>query len=59
MKILGLLMLFSGWGLVLSALALLRTPTARAGFVAIAIAIELLGLFLLFRGHMPVSGDRR
>ena len=59
MKIFGLLMLFSGWGLVVSALVLLRIPAARAGFVAVAIAIELLGLFLLFRAHMPVRGDGR
>jgi hypothetical protein len=59
MKILGLLLLFSGWGLVLSALALLGTAAARGGFIAAGVAIELLGLFLLFRGHLQARGDRR
>lgn len=59
MKILGLLLLLSGWGLVLSALALLRSPAPRAGFIAAALAIEAVGLVVMFLAHLQPRGDRR
>jgi hypothetical protein len=59
MKILGLLLLFSGWGLVMSALALLRAPGPRVAFIATAMVVEALGLAVMFKAHLPARGDRR
>lgn len=59
MKTLGLLLLFSGWLLVLAALVLLNTLAKRAGFITAGVAIEILGLGLLFRSQLLAVGDRR
>jgi hypothetical protein len=52
MKLGGFLLLLSGWGIVIAALALLHghmvSPFIYAGF-----AVEILGLALVFRGHLP------
>ena len=57
MKIGGFLLLLSGWGIVMAALALLHghmvPPFIYAGF-----AVEILGLVLVFRGHLPENEDR-
>lgn len=56
MKLGGFLLLLSGWGIVIAALALLHghvvTPFIYAGFV-----VEILGLVLVFRGHLPPGED--
>lgn len=51
MKILGFVLLLAGWGIVLSALALLPTMATRGTFVAAAIGVEILGLVLVVRSH--------
>ncbi len=56
MKLGGFLLLLSGWGIVIATLALLHghvvAPFIYAGFV-----VEVLGLVLVFRGHLPPSED--
>lgn len=52
MKIAGLLMMPSGWFIVLAALALLRSFRAQESFIAAGMAVEILGLALLTRSHL-------
>jgi hypothetical protein len=58
MKTAGLLLLLSGWLLVLAALALLAPGVARNAFVAAGIAVEVLGLALALRAHLQPRSDR-
>jgi hypothetical protein len=51
MRLVGFLLLLAGWFLVLSALVLLAAPVSRATFVFAGIAVEALGLILVFRSH--------
>ena len=51
MKVVSLLLLLAGWFLVLAAVVLLVSPPSRAGFVLAGIAVEALGLILIFRSH--------
>ena len=59
MKLAGILLLLAGWAIVISALVLLRSRSALTGFVLAGTAVELLGLFLLFRSHLHVSEEDR
>jgi hypothetical protein len=57
MKTAGFLLLPAGWLLTIAALVLLRASGARNAFVLAGIAVELLGMFLVFRAHLaPGSG---
>lgn len=56
MKLGGFLLLLSGWGIVIAALVLLHGGTAFA-FVYAGVAIEIMGIVLVFRGHLPPSED--
>lgn len=58
MKLLGFLLLLSGWGIVAAALALLR-GAGVPGFVIAGFAIEVLGLVLVLRAHLPLVEDRQ
>jgi hypothetical protein len=58
MKLAGFLLLPSGWGLTLAALGWLKPGTPQEAFVLAGIGVELLGIVLVFRAHMPVKGDR-
>ncbi len=58
MKITGFLLLLAGWGLVLSALALLRSVPAETGFVLAGIAVEGLGMGLVARAHSILPEDQ-
>ncbi|HKV04029.1 MAG TPA: hypothetical protein VJO53_02855 [Candidatus Acidoferrales bacterium] len=51
MKILGFLLLLSGWGIVLTAVALLVADAPRAAFVLAGIGVEIVGLVLVIRSH--------
>ena len=53
MKFVGFLLMLAGWLLVLAALEMLNAATARALFVLAGIAIEVLGLALVFRANLP------
>ena len=56
MKLGGFLLLLSGWGIVLAALAMLH-GTATSIFVLSGVAVEILGLVFVARTHLPVRGD--
>jgi hypothetical protein len=51
LKLIGCLLLLSGWFLVLAALVMLPAFTQRAAFIAAGMAIEILGLVLLTRAY--------
>ncbi len=55
MKLAGLLLLVAGWGIVISAVALLPSPMARAGFVLAGMVVELLGLNLMVYSHLVLK----
>ncbi len=55
MKLAGLLLLVAGWGIVISAVALLPSPMARAGFVLSGMVVELLGLSLMVYSHLVLN----
>jgi hypothetical protein len=71
MRLTGLLLLVSGWAIVLAAFVMLGAamPRAafvmlgaampRAAFVAAGVAIEILGLGLVARSHVSVREARR
>jgi len=48
----------AGGALVLSAVALLASAVPRTGFVLAGVGIEILGLVLVARAHLPEHGDR-
>ncbi len=56
MKLGGFLLLLSGWGIVVTALVLLHGHAVLA-FVYAGIAVEIMGMVLVFRGHLPPSED--
>jgi uncharacterized membrane protein YccC len=57
-KIFGFLLLLAGWGLVLSALALLTASVPRAAFVLAGLGVEIVGLALVMRAHLVSQGAR-
>ena len=57
MRLAGFLLSFSGWIIVVGALALLLAAGARTIFVLLGMAVELLGLILVFRSHLIVRGE--
>ncbi len=57
MKILGLLLLVSGWIIVLAAIALLPAGTPRAVFALAGIGVEIVGLALFIRAHPLSRGE--
>lgn len=59
MKLAGLLLLVAGWVIVLSAIALLPPASSRSAFVLAGLGIELLGLALAIRAHIPEFEERR
>jgi uncharacterized membrane protein YccF (DUF307 family) len=54
----GFLLLTMGWILVLSAIVLLKQPSARDGFVLAGLAVEALGLTLVVRAHIAPKPER-
>ena len=58
MKAAGFAFLFTGWLIVLAAMALLRTGgPLRASFALAGVAVEGLGLLLAVRGHLSERGS--
>jgi hypothetical protein len=53
MKIAGFFLLLAGWLLSLAPAILLHPGAAEGAFVLVAVAVEVLGLTLLFRAHLP------
>ncbi len=58
MKLIGFLLLLAGWLLTLAALEMLHSPTPRACFVLAGVAVEILGLALVFRANLTSSEAR-
>ncbi|MDQ2898203.1 MAG: hypothetical protein M3Y07_00195 [Acidobacteriota bacterium] len=59
MKLAGLLLLTAGWIIVLAAMTILKSPDSRAIFPIAGFGVELLGLVLAARGHLPVRETGR
>jgi divalent metal cation (Fe/Co/Zn/Cd) transporter len=59
MRIAGFLLLLAGWGIVLSAIALLSSPSQIAGFVTAGMGVEAIGLVLEIRSHRLLRRERR
>jgi hypothetical protein len=59
MKFLGFALLYSGWLIVVAALALLQGGTSRVVFVLAGVAVEALGLGLAIRGHLAPAREAR
>lgn len=58
MKITGVLLLVTGWLLVLCALIMLPPGLARNAFVLAGLGVEAMGLTLAVRAHLPERADR-
>ncbi len=58
MKIAGFLLSIAGWLLAILPVVLLRTEASRAVFILAALAVQVLGLVLVFRAHGPARGGR-
>lgn len=59
MKLTGFLLLACGWIIVLAAIALLPVGPFEVTFVLLALAVQVLGLTLVFRAHLLPGGERR
>ena len=59
MKAVGFLMLLAGWFLVVAAIVLFAAPPLQATFVLAGIAVETLGLILVFRSHLIPREEKR
>jgi len=57
MKAVGLLLMPSGWVIVLTALAVLPAGPARGAFALAGLGVQALGLVLFARTHVPARGD--
>ena len=58
MRLAGFLLLLSGWGIVLSAVALLASALTRDCFVLAGMGVETVGLILVMRSHPLLPGER-
>jgi len=58
MKLLGFLLLLSGWGIVETALHLLHR-NALSAFILAGLGVEILGLALVARAHLPPAEASR
>jgi hypothetical protein len=59
MKIAGFLLLLAGWGIVITAVSLLRASAPRGAFVAAGMGVEILGLVLAARAHVLGRGRKK
>ncbi len=59
MKFAGFTLLFAGWIIVLTAVALLASAGARGAFILAGMVVELLGLGLVTRAHLQWPGVRQ
>jgi len=57
MKLAGLLMLVSGWLLIVATVILLGAAPLRGAFIAAGVAVEVLGLVLVVRSHLALRGE--
>jgi uncharacterized membrane protein len=57
MKIMGFVLLVSGWAIVVTAVALLTEGAPRAVFVLAGVGVEIVGLALVIRAHPVRRGE--
>jgi hypothetical protein len=50
-RLFGFLLLLAGWGLVVSALALLAADAPRNIFILAGVGVEIVGLVMVIRAH--------
>ncbi len=55
MKLIGCLLLLSGWLIVVAALVMLSAFAQRAAFIAAGVGIEVLGLALLTHSYTSLQ----
>ena len=58
MKLVGFLLLLSGWLIVLSAVILLGSAVPRTAFMLAGMGVEVLGLVLVTRSHLLPRRER-
>jgi len=58
MKLAGFLLLVAGWGIVIAAVVILPSATARAVFILAGILVEALGLTLAIRSHLTLKVEK-
>ncbi|HXO87564.1 MAG TPA: hypothetical protein VN885_02875 [Candidatus Acidoferrales bacterium] len=56
MKLFGFVLLLAGWGLVVSALALLAADAPRNIFILAGVGVEIVGLVIVIRAHTLRQG---
>jgi hypothetical protein len=59
MRLVGFLLMPSGWIIVLTALALLPASPARVAFTLAGMFVQMLGLIVVIRSHASARGDER
>ncbi len=59
MKIAGVLLLLAGWGIVLTAIAVLNPGAARAAFIVAGFGVQVMGLAVLIHSQSILRGLRR
>jgi hypothetical protein len=59
MRFVGFVLLTSGWLLVLASIVLLGMSGARGAFVFAGVAVEALGLVMVFRSHWIPREEKR
>jgi membrane-bound ClpP family serine protease len=53
LRIVGIFLMVAGWLLILAAMLMLSTLPSRTAFTLAGLAVEILGLVLLARTHIP------
>jgi hypothetical protein len=59
MKLAAFLLLFAGWIISVTAVAVLPGASSRAAFLLAGIAVQAVGLVLVFRVHLVVGKEGR
>jgi hypothetical protein len=59
LKLIGCLLLLSGFFIAAAALVLMNSLATRLGFVAAGLGVEALGLVLLMNGHKAIEKEQR
>lgn len=58
MRLAGFLLLLSGGVIALIAIVILHSSAARGMFLVAGLAVEIIGLVLVIRSHMPIKEER-
>lgn len=58
MKLLGFLLLLSGWIITFASIAMLAAGAPRVVFLLLGLGVEVIGLVLVARAHPLLRGSR-